>query len=208
MATDLGQLEEKRNNFYRDSYRKLLNFLVFLVWIGVVLAIVLGIMLYAPPQPKYYASTTSGNVIPLHSLSEPVITSDFVIKWASLVTLGVFNLNFDKVQSELAQQQPKFTSAGWDALQDALSSSNFLGSVTKNKLISSAVIDGSPVITVREIIHGRYTWVVQLPLLINFSSASEKSQEKLVITMTVMRVPVLGSAQGIQVAGFDAEKPI
>lgn len=204
MAMDYSELEEKRSNFFRDSYRKLLNVLIFLAWVGVALSIVLGVMIYAPKQPDYYASTTQGNVTPIHSLSEPVITSDYILKWASLVALGVLNLNFDKASTQLQAQRSKFTSGGWSALNSALKSSGFMAQITDNKLIASAVVDGAPVITLREIINGRFTWIVQLPLLINFTSASENSQEHLMVTMTVKRVPVLAAPAGIQVSAFAA----
>ena len=206
MSVDLGQLEERRNNFYRDSYRKLLNVLVLLLWVGIVLAIALGVMVYAPQQPKYYASTTTGNVTPLFPLSEPVVTDNFILKWSSLVALGVFNLNFNQVDTQLDKQKTKFTADGWNALTGALKSSGFLTSVEQNKLISSAVVDGAPVIVTRAIISGRFSWVIQLPVLISFSSASQNAQEKMILTITVMRVPVLGAPQGIQVTNFSAER--
>jgi intracellular multiplication protein IcmL len=205
MAVDYSQLEERRNNFYRDSYRKLLNVLIFLLWTALALGVYLGYLVYATPQPSYYASTTSGEVVTMHSLSEPVVTSDFILKWASLLARQIYNLNFDKWQTQLNQVQNKFTTNGWNAMQSALKASGITSSIEQNKLVTSAVVSGAPVILSREIYHGSFTWTVQFPMLVTFTSASESRKQTLIVTMRISRVPVLSAPQGIQCDGFAAK---
>lgn len=208
MAIDYSQLEERKNHFFRDSYRKLLNLMVLLLWLGVIMAVVLTFMVLTPGTPKYYASTTTGEIYNLHSLGEPVVTNDFILKWASLLATQVYNLNFEKYQEQLDTVKPRFTEHGWASLQTALQSSGFIKSIEQNKLISSAVVDGAPVISMHMIIHHRYTWVVEFPLLVTFQSASETRQQKLNVQVRVMRVPVLDVPQGIQCDGFVAQTPL
>jgi intracellular multiplication protein IcmL len=199
MAVEFSLLEEKRNNFYRDSYRKLLNILIFLLWLGVGLSVVLSYMLYSPKRHQYFATSSSGDIIPLHSLSEPVITNDYLLKWAQLVSLNVLNLSFGKAQQQLQTQKSKFTDQGWAALQKSIKDNDFITNLNQGKLIASAVVNKPAQILVRRVIQGRYTWVVQVPVLVNFTSSSQNSKKQMMVSLTIMRIPVLGSPEGIQV---------
>lgn len=208
MALEYSQLEETRSNFYRDSYRKLLNILIFLVGLAIVLSLFLGYSILSTSQSQYFASTTSGEVIPMHSLSEPVVTSDFILKWSSLLARQVYNLNFNEWEQQLQQVQPSFTENGWQAMNRALQSSGLISAIEQNKLVTSAVVVGAPVILTREILQGRFTWTVQFPLLITYTSANESRKQTVVITMRISRVPVLDVSQGIQCDGFVAKSQV
>ncbi len=208
MAIDYNQLEERKNYFFRDSYRKLLNIIVFLLWIGVVMSVVLCAMILTPGNSQYWASTTTGQTLPLHPLSEPIVTEPYVLKWASLLATSVYNVNFNEYNQQLTKLKPYFTDAGWAALQGAFNDSGFIKSLTQNKLTTSAVVNGAPVVTLRAIIHHRYTWVIQLPLLVMYNSANQTRKVQLNVQIRVMRVPVLSVPQGIQCDGFIAKSPL
>ncbi len=202
MSAEYSQLELKRNNHYRDAYRVIVTLLVFLTIIGIVLVSILGYMSMEQKQPKYYATTTSGDVTPLYSMSEPVVTNNYLMKWSSLVALGVLSLSFGQVDKQLQTQKVKFTSDGWKKLQAAFDRGGFLKDINNNKVITSAVVDGPVVIPLRAVISGHYTWYVQVPVLVNFTSANQARKKKMLISMTIMRVPVLDSGLGIQVNSF------
>ncbi|MDF1761007.1 MAG: type IVB secretion system apparatus protein IcmL/DotI [Coxiellaceae bacterium] len=208
MAIDYDQLEQRKNYFFRDSYRKLLNLTVFLLWLGLVMAVVLAAMVLTPGSPRYFASTTTGEQYILHPLNEPVVTDDFVMKWASLLATQVYSLNFEDYQKQLDAAKGKFTDHGWNALQAALKDSGFLKSLTQNKVVTSAVVTAAPVISMREILHHRYTWVIEFPLLVAYGTASEAQKRTINIQMRVMRVPVLDVPAGIQCDVFVAQAPV
>ncbi|MDF1796608.1 MAG: DotI/IcmL/TraM family protein [Coxiellaceae bacterium] len=208
MAIDYDQLEQRKNYFFRDSYRKLLNLTVFLLWIGLIMAVVLAAMVLTPGTSNYYASTTTGDEYILHPLNAPVVTDTFVIKWASLLATQVYSLNFEEYQQQLDKVKGEFTDHGWDALQKALKGSGFIKSLTQNKVVTSAVVTGAPVISLRQIIHHRYTWVIEFPLLVAYGTASEAQKRTLNIQMRVMRVPVLDVPAGIQCDVFVAQAQI
>ena len=65
--------------------------------------------------------------------------------------------------------------------------------------MTSAVITQMPVILNKSVIAGRYSWLVQMPVLITYTSASMSARRALIATMMISRVPVLGSSQGVQV---------
>lgn len=203
---DQEQIANRRNNFYRDSYRKLLSLLVLFIIIGIGLSVTLGYLTMNPTRSKYFASTENGDVIPLFSLSEPVITDTYLLQWAGLLARQVYNLNFDQLDQQEAALQKSFTKVGWQAYQHAVTQSNLVGSVKSSKLIVSAVEDGAAVIASKTIVEGRFHWAVQLPLLVTYTSASQVVKERLMITLIISRVPVLSVPHGILVEGFQAKR--
>lgn len=204
MDTESQDITFELNNFYRDNYRRMMKILATMIVICAILASVLVWMTYDKKQPLYYAAMTTGEVIPMHALSEPVVTSDFIIQWSSLTARLIYNLDFSKYLQQLDQVKARFTPNGWEKMMDALKSSGLIQQMLDSKLIISSVISGPPVILSRLIIHGRYTWSVQMPMLITYTSASESTQRRIVVTMNVQRVSTLDAPNGIQIIDFSA----
>lgn len=79
-----------RNAFYRDNYYRAL--------LAVLLVAVLNVFLLAgviyqwthPPQPQYFATTPDGKIIMQHPLSDPVLSDDFVLQWATDAVRSAF----------------------------------------------------------------------------------------------------------------------
>lgn len=189
---------------YRNSYRKALGAAVLLSISAASLAGILVMMSLKEPQPKYFATTTNGVVKPLYSLTEPVLTSQYILEWASLATRKAFNLDFVHYQDQLTAAEPYFTPSGWEKFQEALKSSGMLQTVMGQKLVMSAIISGTPVVLNRSIRNGRFTWTLQLPVLVSFSSTSEQKKMRFIVTMNVQRVPTLDASQGVQINDFSA----
>lgn len=200
MNTQSQDNEFEINHFYRDSYRHTMKWLSVMVLVCAVLSAILAWMVYSQKQPMYYAAVTTGEVVQMHAMSEPIVTNDFITQWAARTTGLIYNLNFATYRQQLNQAKDRFTPEGWVKLNSALQ--GLIGDLTANKLIISSVVSGVPIILGRMIIHGRYTWRVQLRLLVTFTSASEVRQRELLVTMNVQRVPTLDASQGIQVIDF------
>jgi intracellular multiplication protein IcmL len=189
-------------DLYRDQYRRHWRRLIVLigsafVWLG--LYMVIGLVQSAP---KYYASTTTGEVLPLDALSSPVVTTEYIQQWAEMVARKAYNLDFLNVNQSLSQVRPYFSDDGWVAFQDALTKAGLLSKIQQEKLTLSAVANGPVVILKRYVTAGRYSWDVQLPLLVTYNSSSMQAKQQLYIAMTIRRVPELATPQGIAVTAF------
>lgn len=206
--TESQDLLFQLNEFYRDSYRRTMSLLTFMILVCALLASVLVWMSFDKKQPEYYAALTTGEIVPMHPLSEPVLTSDFITEWAALTTRSIYNLNFSSYQQQLSAVQPRFTEAGWQKLMAALNGSGMINEVVNSRLILSSVISGPPVVTSEVVLHGRFTWRVQMQVLVTYTSASAQTQRTIIVTMDVQRVPTLDASQGIQVINFKAHGQI
>jgi len=202
----LEQFDLAQGDKYRDNYRKLLRYLLGLSVIAAVLSALLVVELMSRGEPAYYATTTTGRIVSLNSLSEPIVTSDYITQWASLATRSILNLHFDNYQNDLQQASGYFTPNGWASFQDALKKSGMLDTITGDKLDASAIVNGSPVILDREVLHGNYTWRIQLPVLVTYTSASASQQANFMVTMNVERVPVETLATGIAISDISAQR--
>ncbi|OGT64346.1 MAG: hypothetical protein A3J38_09375 [Gammaproteobacteria bacterium RIFCSPHIGHO2_12_FULL_45_9] len=204
MANNTSQeLAFKLNAFYRDRYRRVMKFVSVMAVICAVLACILSWMAYDKKQPPYYAAMTTGEVVPMHALSEPVVTSPFIVAWSARTVQLIYNLNFSIYQKQLAAVQNRFTEAGWEKMMSALKTSGLLKTLVGDKLIITAVVSGTPVILAQMITDGRFTWRVQMKVLVTYTSASQTKQNEFVVTMNIQRVPTLDAANGIQIVSFE-----
>lgn len=196
------QLDNKKNEFYRDRYRTTMQWLTLMVFICIGLS--LGLAYFSMQQriPKFFSTTTTGEVRPMYSLSEPVVTTAYLLQWASLRARDVYDLSFSQYQDQLQNLKPYFTESGYEKLIAALNSSGFIDVLSKQKLNSSAIVYEPPVVLARMIVDGYFTWRVQLPLLVTYTSASAQKQAKYMVTMDITRVPVISAPKGIQVKNF------
>ena len=58
-----------RNMFYRDQYRRVKSAIIFLLLINCALVVGLSYKLTHPPEPQYFATTSSGELINVYKLS-------------------------------------------------------------------------------------------------------------------------------------------
>lgn len=206
MAFEKQDFELEKNHYYRDQYRRTLSWLSMMAVACVGLSAVLAYITIDQKKSNYYATTTSGLVIPMRSLSEPIVTSSYLLQWAGLATRKAFNLDFVHYQSQLEQAKVYFTPHGWEQFLAALDKSKLLAMVQEKKLMTNAVLADTPVVLNRSVLHGRYTWRIQLPFLITFSSASEEHKMRMMVTANVQRVSVLDTSQGILINDFVADR--
>ncbi len=192
------------NEFYRDNYRRTMKWLSLMVVICAILTALLTWMTYGQKQSAYYGAMTTGQIIPMHALSEPVVTSDFILQWSSLAARRIYNLNFASYQQELNVVKDKFSQEGWEKMMNALTSSGMIKQLVGSRLIISSVISGPPVIIARMIVDHRFTWHVQMPLLVTYTSSNQTRKRRILVTMTIQRVATLDASQGIQIVDFSA----
>ncbi len=201
---DAVELVRLRNGFYRDGYRKLLSALLVLL---VLLFLSLAFNIYqsmSKPEPKYFATTTDGRIMQLFPLSDPMLSPNDLLQWAYGAALDAYNYNFVNYREALQQLQNKFTADGWRYYEDALVQSRNLETVLAKKLVVSAVATGTPVILDSAVVSGRYSWRVQIPLLVSYQSPNELTQRSVVVTMIVSRVPTVDYPKGVAVVSFVA----
>lgn len=202
MAEDALAVVTLRNEFYKDSQRKVILALLIAILINVVLGSLLVYMITHPPAPKYFATSINGRITPLFPLNEPNQSDSAVLQWANQAAIAAFTYNFVNYRDELQASSGFFTAEGWDQFLNALQQSNNLDAVKAKKLIVSAVATRAPIILQKGPLNGVYSWRVQMPILVTYQSASEFTQQNNVVTMLITRVSTLNSPRGIGISQF------
>lgn len=191
-----------RNSFYRDGQHKLFVVLLLSMVVNFLLVGSIGYIFLNPPAPVYFATSINGRITPLFPLEEPNQSDSAVLQWANQAATAAFTYNFVNYRTELQASSGFFTADGWTQFLNALKDSNNLDAVKAKKLIVSAVATRAPVILQKGLLNGRYSWRVQMPILVTYQSASEFSQQNNVVTILITRVSTLNSPRGIGIAQF------
>ncbi len=202
MAEDALTVVTLRNQFYKDSQRKVMLALLIALVVNFVLASMLVYILTHPPAPKYFATSINGRITPLFPLNEPNQSDSAVLQWANQAAIAAFTYNFVNYRDELQASSGFFTPEGWDQFLNALQQSNNLEAVKAKKLIVSAVATRAPIILQKGVLNGSFSWRVQMPILVTYQSASEFTQQNNVVTMLITRVSTLNSPRGIGISQF------
>ena len=202
MVDDAVELVRLRNNFYRDNYRRVVGALMVLLVIVVTLVGVVFYQIVNRPEPKYFATTVDGRIMPLFSLSEAMLSPGELLQWAHRSAITAYTYNFVNYRDAMQQLQNQFTPAGWRYYEDALRTARTLEMVIAKKLVVSAVATGTPVILDQAVISGRYSWKVQVPLLVTYQSPNEQTRQSMIVTMIVSRVPTVDMPKGIAIVSF------
>jgi len=202
MAEDALAVVQLRNQFYKDSQRKVMLALLVAILANFLLGGLLIYIITHPPAPKYFATSINGRITPLFPLNEPNQSDSAVLQWANQAAIAAFTYNFVNYRDELQASSGFFTAEGWDQFLNALQQSNNLDAVKAKKLIVSAVATRAPIILQKGVLNGSYSWRVQMPILVTYQSASEFTQQNNVVTMLITRVSTLNSPRGIGIAQF------
>ncbi len=191
-----------RNEYYRDGFHKIFLSLLVSVILNLLSAYSVYYVYQHPPEPVYFATSVNGRIMPLVPLNEPNSSDGVILQWANLATVAAYSYNFVTYRTELQSASDFFTAEGWSTFLDALKESNNLEAVISKKLVVTAVATRAPVILQKGVLSGRYSWRIQIPILVTYQSASEFSQQNLVVTMLVTRISTLNNPKGVGIAQF------
>lgn len=195
---------KNRSNFYVDQYRKVTIALLVMVALNAALVAFAYIQITNKPQPEYFATTSSGRIVKLQPLSQPIVTPSVILEWSTRAAVAAYTYNFVDYRKQLEDASHFFTPNGWRNFEEELKRSRNLQTVIASKLVATAVPTGAPVIEDRMVLFGRYTWKVSIPLLVKYDSASTSYNQPLVVKMIIQRVPELNNEKGIAISQFVA----
>ncbi|MFA7276881.1 MAG: type IVB secretion system apparatus protein IcmL/DotI [Pseudobdellovibrionaceae bacterium] len=187
-----------RNEFYRDGYRSILRIAVIEAMI--ILALV-GAMFFIievhQPENRYFATTEDGRLVPMVALSEPNLSVPALMSWSAQAATEVMTFGFNDYKRRLQEASRNFTRSGWASFTSALEKSRIIEMVETNQQVVSAAPSSAPILISEGLVMGRYQWRVQVPLVVTYQAGAMVRSDKMIINLTIVRVPRLESANGI-----------
>lgn len=191
------QVVQLRDDFYRDSFGK-----VILIIVGVIAAIALlaGISIYYyldKPPPVIFPVANEWRVRAPVPLNEPYLSTPDLLQWVSDVLPKSFVYDFNHYNDQLKEATQYFTPDGWQVFLDQLNTHANYNTVLANKLFVNATPAGAPTILNQGLISGRYAWWVQIPVDINYAGFSPPANKTLTLHVLVVRVSTLNNLTGV-----------
>lgn len=189
-----------RNAMSRERYEFQLRALyVSLVLLGISMTanIFMGIR---QPEYVYYALSSDGKLTPVTPLENPIQSKEQVLSWTADSLAIAFSLSFGNYQQQLSDARYLFTESGWAGFQEALARNGMLETIIGQKLVTSAVPSGAPVIVASGVVEdGRYAWRIEMPMVITYNSASSQSSDNILLEAVIQRVGETENPRGLAI---------
>ncbi|GFE66970.1 type IVB secretion system apparatus protein IcmL/DotI [Litoreibacter roseus] len=157
------------------------------------------------PEPRYFATSTDGQILPLVPLDRPHQTAAEVSNFAVRAVTTSLTYDFANYRSDFNNALQFFTKpAGWNQFVDAVQESQMLDLVQRRRLNTTAVANNA--VIVREGVNSRgvYEWIVQIPLRVTYQSASEVTGQNFLITVNIERLQTYESPYAMAISRFIA----
>lgn len=194
----------------RDAYTRERHLLMTRVIAGQAAAIVVAlaavfILATRPVEKHYFLTDNEGRIREIRALSEPVNTLPEVTTWVTNAITASYTFSFANYQQELSAARANFTPAGWGGFEKALKDSGNLKSVVENKYVATAVPTGAAILLTQGTIEGRFAYKFQVPILVTYQSAVQRTTQNLMVTAIVVRQPETDHPRGLGIASLIAE---
>jgi intracellular multiplication protein IcmL len=192
-----------RNLFYRDAYKRV----ILCVFLVVILDVLLGASVVyksmQSPPPQYFAATPDGRIIQQHPLSDPVFSDAHVLAYVSKATSVIYQRDYVHWQAQLQTISDYFSPPGWRNFIATLKANNNLNTLTQFKMVTKVTITGAAQILRKGVLGGHYSWVVKIPVLVQYLSPSHATiSQSLDITYIIIRTPVQDNPDRIAINNF------
>ncbi len=193
-----------RNQFYRENWRS--TTIVIPILALALLASVATTIYTATRQPetRYFAVDAKGALIPMAPLNRPYVKQEDLLNWVSKAVVAAYTHDAQNYQSQLQSAAEYFTTEGFDEFIRSMQSSGTLDAIKRNVLISSAVLQGAPVIVAEGETAGVYLWKIRVPVLVSYRSSTKGDDKKRMVTLVVARRSTYENPYGLGISQFVA----
>jgi intracellular multiplication protein IcmL len=189
-----------RNEFYRDGFRRLLMLAIAqAIVIACVLVSLIAFITTGKSQDRYFATTADGRIMQLAPLDQPGnMTTAALMSWVALATSEIMSFGYNDYQRRLQASSRHFTHHGWETYTGALQASHIIDGMLANKEVLTASPRAAPILKQEGVINGKYRWIVQLQLQVDYDSNGGTSRKSnLNVTLVIERVPSLENPAGV-----------
>ncbi len=198
------QTAKLKSNFYRDNYRRVIAILIIFLMANVLLVIGLVYVALRPQQTNYYATMNDGSVMQMYPLSEPNLPQSAILEWGNQAAIAAYTLDFRNYVKQFTAVRPYFSDEGWEAFRAGVKK-NVIPKLTENQLRATAVARQPPILLEQGSLNGRYTWRVEIPMLVSYQGASgEPQKQNMSVRMTIVRMKEYMNPRGIGIVQFYA----
>lgn len=189
------------------KHQTVMKSIYFLVIVNVLFSVVIVYLFKHQKLPEYravYHAQGKNYLIAMQPLLRPVINREALLEWASRATVSAYTYDVAHYQQQFQNVTQKyFTKDGGKAFLAALTQSGAISNLLSNKLVVTSVVNGAPIILHQGLLWGRETWRVQVPLLVNYQSASESKTTSYVVSLLIVLTDPSEQPEGVGISQFE-----
>ena len=187
-----------RNEFYRDGFRNLIKIVILegIIIVGLILTLIVHIN-NAVSHDRYFATTADGRIMQLAPLSDPYLTESALLSWVAQAATEVMTFGFHDYQRRLQQASRHFTKSGWESFSAAMEKARIIESVTAQRQVVVASPRSAPVVRQRGLSNGKFRWILEMPLQIEYRAKEQARTDNLQLRLVVERVSSLENPNGV-----------
>lgn len=188
---------ELQDDYYRDSFGKVVLIIVGIVF-GIVLLALLSLYLYLDkPKPITFVVDNEWRVQPPVPLDQPYLSEPDLLQWASDVLPKAFNYDFNHYNDQLKFASQYFTADGWKIFLNQLNIYANYNTVQTNKLFINAKPAAAPYLLNKGLLSGRFGWWIQMPIVLKYAGLNPTPDKNLTLQLLVVRVSTLNNLMGV-----------
>lgn len=205
MAADSLKTVMERYSFYQDGYQKSALIAVAMI-VAMILLVIFDVSVFSNRKraPEFFTLTCDGSFATVTPLSQPYVKDSKVLSWAATAIVSAYSLDYVHYREQLEKNAVHFTALGWQSFGNVFKASRNLETVIEKQLIVSSMPTSAPVITKRGVLNGRYTWQVDMPILVTYQNKDTDLQQSLNVTVNIVRTPLSDGQDGIAISQYIA----
>lgn len=141
------------------------------------------------------------------SLIQPNMSTTDILVWANEAAVRLNTYNYLTYREDRQNMQNYFLPQTWNMYYKTLQKKHYKELLTEQKMTVSAVPLDVAVLLQQGVSEKRYTWKVEIPLLVRFKSGQRELTQKRSITLVIQRSPPYLGKRGVGIVSI-YEQPV
>ncbi len=194
------------DDYYRDCFNKVV---LIIGGISVSIALIFAMSLYfilTKPKPIVFRVEPDMRILKNVPPDIKYLSDADALQWVANIVPGLFNVDFMNYDDQVFAAKKYFTDNGYQIYVTQLNNYIDKANLLAGKQFASGTPTGAPFILSQQVIAGRYSWLVQIPINIRYAGMVGMSAVDLRLQVTVVRTDTLDNLMGILIDNIVVEK--
>lgn len=205
------------SNFYQDQYRRVVFATAFATLTNVICVFLIIFLLLQKPADTYVPAEEAAPLNPTSlAISNYTITPKIPIdkanftegeinQWLLQTVMHLFTYDLQDYPSELKTNQTYLLPEAQNEYLSILNSMAHFGEYTTKEVVVSVVTPkGAPAIYDQGVLSGRYYWIFDFPIEVQFSGSISIPTFDMTLRVVVVRTSMDNDVYGIKIASITA----
>lgn len=157
-------------------------------------------------QPAANESNTAidNSAMNANTQQAPALSQTTIIEFAQKAAVACFTYNYQTYEQDLQSMKQYFTQAGWNSFNKALTESNNLAVVQKEKLMVIGKVTGQAEMLQHQDTATGQNWQIQLPLMVIYQNDKQQTSQNLTVKLSISTVSTNENPNGFGIEQFIA----